>query len=74
MTKILTFLALIFISTPSQAITWEEFWEPFSYEYGSKIKTVECYKTIYYERYIPGNGYSRGYVRSWIEKVRIPCR
>jgi len=72
--KILPFLAVIFLSTPSQAITWKEFWEPFTYENrGYRYRNVECFESVYREEYVPGNRWSRGYVRSWTERVRIPC-
>ena len=32
-----------------------------------------CHKEIYREEYIAGNRKSQGYVRSYIDKVKVPC-
>ena len=32
-----------------------------------------CYKEIYREEYVAGNRRSRGYVRSYLDKVEVPC-
>ena len=36
-------------------------------------KSVTCTRTEYREEYIPGNSMSPGYVKSFNEKVSIPC-
>ena len=41
--------------------------------YGSRYDE-ECYKTVYSERYVPGNRQSPGYVTYNRDRVRIPCR
>ena len=33
----------------------------------------ECFRTIYKEKYIPGDSHNRGYVRSWEENLNITC-
>tara|TARA_B100000214_G_scaffold10092_1_gene7360 strand:+ start:540 stop:977 length:438 start_codon:yes stop_codon:yes gene_type:complete len=32
-----------------------------------------CYKEIYREEYISGNRRSKGYVKSYLDKVEVPC-
>tara|TARA_Y100001968_G_scaffold181383_1_gene166093 strand:+ start:483 stop:965 length:483 start_codon:yes stop_codon:yes gene_type:complete len=32
-----------------------------------------CYKEIYKEEYVAGNRRSKGYVRSYLDKVEVPC-
>ena len=34
----------------------------------------KCYKKVYKEEYVPGTMSSPGYVRSYKEKVRVPCK
>ena len=78
--KVLTALALVFLATPAQAITWKEFWEPFEsdhhhhHHYERPRRQVTCTKRIYHEEYVPGSEWSPGYVRNWTEVVRVPCR
>lgn len=76
--KLLILISMIFISTPSKAITWNEFWRPFTHNGGSYYNNYNtynnyCYRTIYREQYIPGNRWSPGHVRSWRERVRVSC-
>ena len=33
----------------------------------------KCFRYVYKEQYIPGNSISPGYVKSYNEKVSIPC-
>jgi len=33
----------------------------------------KCFKTIYKEKYIPGDSQNPGYVTSWEEHLNIPC-
>lgn len=67
------YILLIFLLTPSPAlaITWKEFWEPFTYR--SQQYVLQCSKRIYQEEYIPGNRWRSGYVRRWYEWIRVPC-
>ena len=32
-----------------------------------------CYKEIYREKYVSGNRRSKGYVKSYLDKVEVPC-
>ena len=34
----------------------------------------KCFRTIYKEKYIPGDSHNPGYVSSWEEYVKTPCR
>ena len=34
----------------------------------------QCFRYQYREEYIPGNADRKGRVKSWIEKVEVPCR
>jgi len=70
--------ALFVISLPSsaQAITWGEFWEPFThndshhhYHYHHEM----CTERIVREQYVPGNRWRSGFVRTWTEWITIPC-
>lgn len=85
MMRSLLILGIILSATPSKAITWNEFWEPFvhdkkehkhhkNHHHTYKQKYVECFKTVYREEYVPGNRWSSGYVRTWEDKIPIPCR
>lgn len=39
------------------------------------VKSTTCVKKIYREEYIPGTGPSNpGWVRSWYERKKVPCR
>lgn len=76
--KFLPFFLLFFLSTPSKAITWKEFWEPFNngpYYYSPSSIYIPsiCSEEIYREEYVPGNQWSPGYVRRWKEIRRVPC-
>ena len=33
-----------------------------------------CYKETYREKYVPGIRASKGYVKSFIDKIEVPCR
>ncbi len=68
---------VLFFSVPLQALTWSEFWEPFvehSHNYSRiRNRTQTCYQIIRWEEYVPGNEWTRGYVRSRSEKHTIHC-
>ena len=38
------------------------------------VKERTCYKEVYREEYVPGTKRSRGYVRSWVDKKKVPCK
>jgi hypothetical protein len=74
--KLLLFISMVFLPVSSQAITWEEFWSPFYHgksSYYNRHTNSVCYKNVYREQYIPGNKWSPGHVRSWVERVTVPC-
>lgn len=80
MQKVFLFLSLTFASLPAQAITWDQFWKPFSnrpyyYQpyYPRYYYTPICNKTVYHEEYIPGDYYYPGYTRRWKETIKVPC-
>jgi hypothetical protein len=81
MIKYFPLFILLIVSTPSYAITWKEFWEPFnngyypnSYRYRQTRIFEVCKKEIYREQYVPGDIYSPGYVKKWREIIEVPCR
>ena len=76
MKQLVLTLSTLLISTPVQAITWGEFWEPFThndshhhYHYHHEM----CTERIVREQYIPGNRWRSGFVRTWTEWITIPC-
>jgi hypothetical protein len=74
--KLLPILLLPFLALPAQAITWEEFWAPFTYDrpyYRGYNYIPMCRERIVHEEYIPPNRWRSGYVRRWSEVVRVPC-
>lgn len=69
-------VAALALSTPAQALTWEEFWEPFNddhhhhvhYRRDRPAKRCWGWKTFYYEPHHDHPGYYK-------EKlVRVRCR
>ena len=77
--KFLPILLLSFIPIPAQAITWGEFWAPFTYDrpyyrpyYERRYEPV-CTRRVFREEYIPGDYWNPGYVRRWSEVIRVPC-
>jgi hypothetical protein len=64
-------LLLPFVTLPVNAITWKEFWEPF--EQRVYYREPICTEVVYREEYVPGNRWNPGYVRTWRERVRVPC-
>jgi len=73
---------LFSLSSPAQAITWKEFWEPFSHGYHHYHPTPRrhyhredeiCTKETYREEYIPGDIHRPGYVRRYRDRYRVPC-
>jgi hypothetical protein len=76
MKRLVLTLSTLLISTPVQAITWREFWEPFThndshhhYHYHHEM----CTERIVREQYVPGNRWRSGFVRTWTEWITIPC-
>jgi hypothetical protein len=70
---VMTFMAL-----PANAVTWNQFWRPFnngSY-YRSPVYYAPrpvCFQIVQREQYVPGNEFRPGYVRTWTERVYVPC-
>jgi len=78
MKKFLLLLPLTFLPLPVKAITWGEFWAPFTYDRGYYAPPVQyyepmCRRRIYHEEYVPGDRWNPGYVRRWTEWVVVPC-
>jgi hypothetical protein len=77
MKPLLLTLTLLTISTPAQAITWKEFWEPFGrdehHHHHYREYSPMCHERIVREEYVPGGRWRSGYVRRWVEWVYIPC-
>lgn len=73
MKKLLLIFPLTFISFPAQAITWKEFWEPFESPRYVRPYVPVCNRKVIREEYVPGDYWRPGYVRRWIEWVRVPC-
>jgi hypothetical protein len=73
--KYLPLLFLTFLPVSAEAITWKEFWEPFTYEHPvyERRYIPMCDRRVYHEEYVPGNYWRPGYVRRWTEIVRVPC-
>lgn len=53
------------LAVPSSALA--------DYRQGGGVQETVCYNTVYREEYIPGNAKRPGRVRSWNERVEVPC-
>ena len=62
-----TLLAFLLVFTPTSALA-----EVTHYQRGG-VTEKKCYRTDYREEYIPGNSQRRGYVKSYRDKVEVPC-
>lgn len=79
MKKVLAAIAALTLATPAQALTWEEFWEPFTDDHhhhhvhyrGHRHRPKRCwgYRTFYYEPDYYGHP---GYYKEKL--VRVRCR
>jgi len=80
--KFLPLLLFPFLAAPASAITWGEFWGPFSshhhhHDYHYHEEPM-CRRRLYNEEYVPGY-YTRsghrvgGYIRRWYEWVSVLC-
>ena len=56
-------LTLLFIPTSALA----------DYSQSGGVQETACYETVYREEYIPGTRGNPGTVRTWNERVRVPC-
>ena len=78
MKKLLLLIPLTFFPVPAHALTWGQFWAPFTYDrpyYYAPPRYYEpmCNRRIWHEEYVPGDYYRPGYVRRWFEWVHVPC-
>jgi hypothetical protein len=73
--KLFFLLPLVFIPSSVQAITWDQFWRPFTYDrpYYVRPYVPMCDRRVYREEYISGDYWNPGYVRRWSEIIRVPC-
>ena len=70
--------SFILLAVPSvNALTQEDFWEPFveiAQNYSRIRNRIEtCFKVVRYEEYVPENDWSAGFVRHKTEKHSIHC-
>jgi hypothetical protein len=75
MKKLFLLLTFTTLSVPAHAITWNQFWKPFTHErpyYVSDYAPL-CTRRVYHKQYIPGNYWTPGYTRTWYETIRVPC-
>lgn len=75
--KYLTFLFVIFITSPSYAITWNEFWRPFKnggyYTNYYPGYYRNCKREVYRQEVVSGDGRIEPYVRTFREVEYYPC-
>ena len=73
MKLLLTAVLLALSPVPANAITWNEFWRPFTHNEHHKHHHNQsyCTTTVRREQYVPGNRWRSGYIRVWYE--RVPC-
>jgi len=64
MKQLLLIPLLLTFGTPSLA----------DYSQGGGTQQTDCYETIYREEYIPGTSERPGRVKTFRERVRVPCR
>ena len=46
----------------------------YDYSQPGGTRQASCFRRVYREEYVPGTRSRPGYVRSYTEKVRVPCR
>lgn len=86
MKKLLLLLPLVFIPIPAQAITWDQFWRPFTYNRPYYYNPYPYNRPYYYpapygapymipmcDRLVYREEWVNGYLRRWSERVRVPC-
>ncbi len=77
--KSLIILLAIFIASPVEAITWNEFWRPFrgGYYYAPSYYAPRyygnCRREVVREEVISGDGRIEPYVRTFKEVQYYPC-
>jgi len=76
MKRLLFLIPLVFLSTPANAITWNEFWRPFTHNGHNNHyhhRPRYCDKVVYREQYVPRTHWRPGYVKRWTETIKVPC-
>jgi hypothetical protein len=63
MKQLLLIPLLLIFGTPALA----------DYRQGGGTRQTNCYETVYREEYIPGTRGNPGRVRTWNERVEVPC-
>lgn len=75
--KYLTFLFIIFIASPSYAVTWNQFWRPFRnggyYTNYYPRYYGNCRREVFREEVVSGEGRMEPYVRTFKEVEYYPC-
>jgi len=76
-------LAALSLATPAQALTWEEFWEPFDHDHIEhhhhyhRPRPRMCTKYVTKKRYVPGHYRGNVWIYGhWTERSRqkrVPC-
>lgn len=72
MNKFIPFL-LLGLSSPVMA---HDYHQPHThvYSHNTRVEKIKCFKRIYREEYVPGTRRNPGYVRTYVERKRVPCR
>ena len=63
-----TFLAVMLVLSPTSVMA-----EQTEYRPGGMAEQT-CYRYEYREEYVPGNANNPGYVKSYKDKIEVPCR
>jgi hypothetical protein len=73
--KLLTLPLILFVATPTQALTWNEFLNMGSYNspYNYQTSSRECKVFTNREQWMPDPNCPKGYVRRWVEVNYVPC-
>ena len=90
MKKFLALPLLLALGSPAQAITWEEFWEPFDHDHAHRIEVIHynerpqyiqprtCIKEVRRTKWVPGRWrgdvYIYGHYMGVVRDKRCPCR
>ena len=73
--KLLALPLILLAAAPAQALTWNEFWEPFDggHYHHHRRYPARCEVVVEYEQWVPGNRWRPGYLRRWSEIEYRPC-
>lgn len=69
---IVRFACSAIASLPLLLVAAVPIWAETTYQRGYS-STTSCYRDAYREEYVPGTKDKPGYVRSWTEKIDVPC-